>query len=208
MPKFELRIQYTMCLFFCFSLGTIHAQRCEKKKLAPKEWLGNYEFTNQTTYTQLAVGDTIRMKTIVYSQFDYRIFVAGERRLGEIKYRILIPEKRFEPTVDKVVDKQVVVYERDVNGFLLYDENEEPIPKGTATVKDTIWSRRLVTHEKVLFKNNNTESLYWDSKIQKTRLLIIEIIVPKSRRYYFGCIALMVGRIPFSDKPDKPEASF
>jgi hypothetical protein len=208
MTKPDRYISFLLCFLFCLSFTSIHAQRCEKKKLAPKDWLGDFDYISQSTYTQLAVGDTIRMKTIVYSQYNYRIFVAGERRLGKINYRILIPEKRFEPTVDKVVDKQVVVYERDANGFLVYDENEDPIPKGNAVVKDTIWTRRLVTHENPIFENNTVDNFYWESKIQKTRLLVIEIIVPKSRRYYFGCIALMVGRIPFADKPDKPEGSF
>ncbi|HPW66779.1 MAG TPA: hypothetical protein PLS84_06815 [Salinivirgaceae bacterium] len=178
---------------------SLSAQRCEKKKLAPREWLGSYSYSSQTTYTQLAVGDTIRMKTVVYSQYNYRIFVVGENRLGRLKYRILVPEKKFEPVVGKVIDKEVTLYERDQNGFLIYDENEEPIPIGTTTVKDTIWSRRLTTSESVIFENDNIENFYWDAKIQKTRLLIVEVIVPKSNRYFFGCVSLMVGRIPFSE---------
>ncbi|HOG20128.1 MAG TPA: hypothetical protein PKW37_06770, partial [Salinivirgaceae bacterium] len=72
-----------LIIFILLTVVTIslNAQRCEKKKLAPKEWLGNYDYSSQTTYTQLAVGDTIRMKTVVYSQYHYRIFVVGESRL-------------------------------------------------------------------------------------------------------------------------------
>lgn len=181
---------------------SLNAQRCEKKKLAPKEWLANYDFSTQTTYTQLAVGDTIRMKTVVYSQYDYRIFVVGENRLGRLKYRILVPEKKFEPVVGKVVDKEITLYKRDQHGFLMYDENEKPIPIGTTIVKDTIWSRQLTTSESVIFENDNIDNFYWDAKVHKTRLLIVEVIVPKSSRYFFGCVSLMVGRIPFGENVD------
>ncbi len=193
---------YIIITISLFSAIYTNAQRCEKKKLAPKEWLGDYDYTKQTTYTQLAVGDTIRMKTVVYSQYDYRIFAVGEHRLGKLKYRILIPEKKFNPIIDKIVDKQITVYERDHNGFLIYDENEEPIPKGTATIKDTVWTRRLITTETEIFTNDNNEDLYWESKIQKTRLLVVEIIIPKSKNYFYGCVALMVGQKPFSEKTE------
>ncbi|MDD2562824.1 MAG: hypothetical protein PHU27_01240 [Salinivirgaceae bacterium] len=182
-----------LCLF---SLMSVKAQRCDKKDFCPTELLGDYEYDDQTTYTQMATGDTIRIKTVVYSKYDYRIFVCGERRLGDIEYKIFYPEKRFEPKIDEITKKQVPVYKRDKNGFLIYDDNEEPIQEGVTTINDTLWTRRLVTYTNLVFENNKPESLYWESQIMKTRLMIVEIVVPKSRRYFFGCIAVMVGRVP------------
>ncbi|HON19548.1 MAG TPA: hypothetical protein PK990_10350 [Salinivirgaceae bacterium] len=179
-------------LLSCISISHLFSQRCETKKLAPKELLGNYEYQSQSAYTQVGTGDTIRIKTIVYSQYDYRIFVAGEKNLGKIHFEIIMPEKRFEPYPQNVIDKEIILYKKDKNGFLEYDENENPIPIGKTTIKDTIWGRQLVTYEQVIFNSN--EAPYWEASINKTRLLIVKIIVPKKRRFFFGCIGLMVGR--------------
>ena len=191
----------SLCLF---SFVSGNAQRCDKKDFCPAELLGNYEYDAQTTYTQMATGDTIRIKTVVYSKYDYRIFVCGERRLGSIEYKIFYPEKRFEPKIDKISEKQVPVYKRDKNGFLIYNDDEEPIQEGVTTINDTIWTRRLVTYNNLVFENKSSEFLYWESQIMKTRLMIVEIIVPKSRRYFFGCIAVMVGRMP-TQEPENIE---
>lgn len=179
-----------------------YSQRCDKKKFCPSELLGEYDYGPQTTYTQLGTGDTIRIKTVVYSKFNYRIFVCGERRLGDIRFKVYYPEKRFEPTIDRIIDKQVVDYKRDKNGFLIYDNNEEPIKQGISVVKDTVWTRRLVTYDNLVFDNDVPENLFWESEVKKTRLMIVEIVIPKSRRYFFGCIAVMVGRIPFIEQKD------
>ncbi len=190
----------------CVAIATdLSAQRCENKKLAPKELLGDYEYKSQTTYTQLGTGDTIRIKTIVYSQYDYRIFVVGEKGLGKIHFNIIMPEKRFEPFVQNIVDKEITLYKKDKNGFLEYDENENPIPIGTTTIKDTLWGRQLITYEQPLFSSQASPTPYWEQTVTKTRLLIIEIIIPPKRRFFFGCIAVMVGRKPRTLPPTQNE---
>lgn len=176
--------------------ASAQAQRCDKKNLAPREMLAGFDYSEQSVYTQMGTGDTIRMKTVLYTNHKYRIFVAGERRLEDLGYRIYYPEKRFEPVAAEVIDKEIPLYRRDQNGMLVYGENQEPIPEGTTTVKDTVWTRRLATTETLLFDSQTANGEAWESVAPKTRLMIIEITVPANKRYFFGCVALMVGRLP------------
>ena len=196
-------------IFFTLLLSaSAFAQNCEKKLAKNRHITENWDFKSQSVYTQLASNDTIRIKTIVYQKFDYRIFAICEPRLGRLHYRIYQPEKRFESTVEKITEKETVTYQRDDKGFLIYDDDENPIPTGTAIVNDTTWARTLSTFDKILFDSNVAETQFWESKVQKTELLIVEIIIPKTKRFHFGCIGLMVGRAPYTSgkhDDDTPE---
>lgn len=180
---------------------SLKAQKCENKKLAPKEWLGQYDYVSQTTYTQLAVGDIIRVKAVVYSQYDYRIFVVGEKRLGKVEYKIIEPQKKFEPVINQIIEKEVLTYQLDSNGLPIYDQDENPIPTGTKTIYDTLWSRQLKTSEITIYDNTQTTTPYCELTIKKNKLLIVEIVVPPAKRHHFGCIALMIGRRPMEVPP-------
>jgi len=129
------------------------------------------------------------------------MFANCESKLGKVQFKVYHPEKRFESTVEKIKTKEITTYQRDEHGFLIYDDDEEPIPTGTAIVNDTIWSRVLTTFDKLIYDSNTAENQYWESIVQKTELLIVEIIVHKIRRTHFGCIGLMVGRMTYN--PEK-----
>ena len=195
-----LKIFFTLLFFFVLFSTNLFSQNCEKKLSNHKQITGKWDFKSQSIYTQLASNDVIRIKTIVYQKYDYRIFAICESKLGKIKFKIYEPEKRFEATVDRIAEKEITTYQRDDKGFLIYDDDENPIPTGTAIVNDTIWSRTLTTVEKLIFDSSTSETFYWESRVQKTQLLIVELSIPKTRRFQFGCIGVMVGRISYANE--------
>ncbi len=170
------------------------AQRCDNKNFCDKDLYGDYDFRSQTNYAQVYSGDTVRVKVVVYSGQSYRIFTCAERKLKDVYYRIIFPEKRFKRTIKEITEKHVPIYEKDKDGNFVYNEEGERITTGTIFARDTVWGRELITTESPVYDSRKAENPYWEAKIRKTRLIIIETVIPKHRKERSGCIQIMVGR--------------
>lgn len=184
-------------LLVLFLQNNSHAQDCEKKISFDKETAKTYDFKSQSTYTRASTSDTIKLKSVIYSKHNYKISVKGDRRFGKIQYKIYLPEKRFEATPDTIIEREVIQYKRDAHGFIIYGEDEEPIPTGTVTMPDTVWARNIKTTEKLVFDNIISEDQYWEIKANKTEIIMVEIIIPNAKKHHYGCVGLMIGRQQF-----------
>lgn len=169
-------------------------QRCDNKDLCSKEMFGDFDYRSQSNYAQVYSGDTLRVKVVVYSGQEYRIFTCAERKLKNTQFRIIYPEKRFHRTVKEIAQKDVPIYEKDKNGNFIYDENGERIITGTIFANDTIWGRDLITSESVIYDSREAKEPYWEVSIHKTRLIMIETLIPQEKKPVSGCIQIMVGR--------------
>ncbi len=169
-------------------------QRCDNKDFCDKDLYGDYDFRSQSNYAHVYSGDTVRVKVVVYSGQIYRIFTCAERKLKDVYYRIIFPEKRFKRTVKEITEKHVPIYEKDKNGNIVFNEDGEKIVTGTIFARDTVWGRELITTESPVYDSREAENPYWESRIRKTKLIIIETIIPEHRKERSGCIQIMVGR--------------
>ncbi|ALO14948.1 hypothetical protein [Salinivirga cyanobacteriivorans] len=185
---------YIIFLFLILGVLTVRAQRCDDKDFCDKDLYGEYDYRSQSNYAQVYTGDTVRVKVVVYSGQNYRIFTCAERRLKDVFFRVIYPEKRFKRAFKEIKKKQVPIYEKDKDGNFLYDENGDRIKTGTIFANDTVWGRDLVTSESVVYDSREAEEPYWEASIHKTRLIIIESIIPPFRKKRNGCIQIMVGR--------------
>ena len=185
---------YIIFLFLILGVLTVRAQRCDDKDFCDKDLYGEYDYRSQSNYAQVYTGDTVRVKVVVYSGQNYRIFTCAERRLKDVFFRVIYPEKRFKRALKEIKKKQVPIYEKDKDGNFLYDENGDRIKTGTIFANDTVWGRDLVTSESVVYDSRRAEEPYWEASIHKTRLIIIESIIPPFRKKRNGCIQIMVGR--------------
>ncbi|HKK59769.1 MAG TPA: hypothetical protein VJ937_09840 [Salinivirga sp.] len=185
---------YIIFLFLILGVLTVRAQRCDDKDFCDKDLYGEYDYRSQSNYAQVYTGDTVRVKVVVYSGQNYRIFTCAERRLKDVFFRVIYPEKRFKRAFKEIKKKQVPIYEKDKDGNFLYDENGDRIKTGTIFANDTVWGRDLVTSESVVYDSREAEEAYWEASIHKTRLIIIESIIPPFRKKRNGCIQIMVGR--------------
>lgn len=188
-----MRRLYISILFVFLIVGG-YSQRCDNKDLCDKEMFGDFDYRSQSNYAQVYSGDTLRVKVVVYSGQEYRIFTCAERKLKKTQFRIIYPEKRFHRTVKEILQKDVPIYEKDKNGNFIYNDKGERNITGTIFANDTIWGRDLITSESVVYDSRESKDPYWEVQIHKTRLIIIETLVPVEKTTISGCIQIMVGR--------------
>ncbi len=185
---------YILLFLFVFGALFATAQRCDDKDFCDKDLYGEYDYRSQSNYAQVYTGDTVRVKVVVYSGQNYRIFTCAERRLKDVYFRVIYPEKRFKRAFKKVIQKEVPIYQKDKDGNFMYDKNGDRIKTGTIFANDTVWGRDLVTSESVVYDSREAEQAFWEASIHKTRLIIVESIIPPFRKKRNGCIQIMVGR--------------
>lgn len=169
-------------------------QRCDNKNFCDKELYGEFDFRSQSNYAQVNSGDSVRVKVVVYAKQSYRMFTCCDKNLKEVDFRIIYPEKRFKRVIKEIETKDVPIYQKDKSGNFVLNKDGEKIMTGTIYAADTVWSRELVTSESVVYDSREAEEKYWDVDVHKTRLIIIEVIVPEKRKKKSGCIQIMVGR--------------
>lgn len=193
MRVFNLHI-IVVFLLLGFLPVSLMGQNCSKKKLATKEQRGDYDYRGQSVFVSLANEDSTNLKIVLYSKQNYKIFVVGEQKLGQIDYQIFVPRKRFNRVVKDVVPKKITVYKKDPEGFYLYNNSGERIPIGEETVMDTVWTRETADVEQLVYDSRNAELPYWLATPRKTQLVTIKVFVESADKILQGCIGLYVGR--------------
>ncbi|MBI9067566.1 MAG: hypothetical protein JEZ09_09765 [Salinivirgaceae bacterium] len=197
MPKrYSKHIIYIFisALFFSIQIKEVAAQKCSKKKLADKDIRLDFDYRGQSLFVELSNGDTTSLNIILYSKQNYRIFVAGEQKLGNIEYQIIVPKKKFNRVMESVQPKTVNVYKKDPNGFYLYNPEGERIVIGEETIMDTTWTRETTVFKEVVFDSNKAENNFWEATPSKTQLITIKVNVGLSEKKQLGCVGLYVGR--------------
>ncbi len=177
---------------------------CRKQNFCP-DHLGDFEYKSQTKSARLAPGDTVRTKVVVYSEQITRILVCGDNKLGSIKFKIYDPITEYQKYVKDVkkTEEQKQVYAKDENGNTKKDDWGDPIIEYETVVNyDTIWGRKKVYREELLFQSSQSKP-YWQKDVQKSKRLIIEAIIPKADQYYEGCVNVRVGYKLQSEKTFK-----
>lgn len=184
-----------LCLLMMTVLatGNLAAQNCSKKKLASNELKGKYDYRGQSMFKEMSSGDTATLSVVLYSKQNYRLFVAGEQKLGNVNYQIYVPRKKFTRVVKAVKDRTVQVYKKDPMGFYLYDSNGEKIPAGQEIIKDTIWTRETTSINDLVFDSRNSDLSFWEATSGKTQNITIKVNVEKASKKVSGCIGVYVG---------------
>lgn len=176
--------------------------------------LANFDYRGQSSNAVLMQGDTVDYEVVLYAYKDYRVIVVAEPQLGEIKFKIY--EKKKE-TLKKIKEIKKTdpdpVYKRDQYGEILYDDNWEPVIDTSVEQEptyDTIWERKLVKREYLLFENESKD--FWDlKKVRETKNFRIQVMVPYSENLpedadiydLSGCVNILVGH-----KPEEEDKQF
>lgn len=189
--------------------SSTYSQSCAWKKCNKELYGDSYDYRGQSTYGSLAPGDTMKVRVVLYASNVIRIFVCGEKQLGTIRYRIIKTSNEYKKVVDRIQTNTVEepVYKLDDEGQPIpvlneweeqeIDEFGEPkfevLEYKEVTKADTIWKIEKKLKEFVLF--NSTSGIpFFESKIERSTSVTIEIIVPPSTSTTEGCVAVMVGR--------------
>jgi len=189
--NFRLPIILSLALLLCCLNSS--GQNCSKKKLASNELKGKYDYRGQSLFRPVTSGDSLTLNVVLYSKQNYRIFVAGEQKLGKITYQIYVPSKKFTRVMKSVEEKKVPVYKKDPLGFYLYNKEGEKIKIGEQTIQDTIWTRETTSINDLVFDSRNSEQLFWEATPAKTQSITIKVSVESAAKKSDGCIGLYVG---------------
>lgn len=191
----RLNITYIIFVFTLMFIGIeTYSQKCSKKKLADKDMRLAYDYRGQSLFVELSNGDSTQLNVVLYSKQNYRIFVVGEQKLGNIEYEVIVPRKEFVRIIKAVNPKKVQIYKKDPSGFYLYDPSGNRISIGTETIMDTTWTRETSAIKELVYDSRTSENPYWLATPNKTQLITIKVHVAPSDKIQTGCIGLYVGR--------------
>lgn len=193
----NINYTYRLIIFTLLALlvSTVsYGQNCSKKKLASKEMREDYDYRGQSLFVEMANGDSTNLKIVLYSKQNYKIFVVGEQKIGQIDYQIYVPRKKFNRVVKEIKPKTVSVYKKDPEGFYLYNNSGNRIEIGKETIQDTIWTRETADIEELVYDSKNAEFPYWLATPNKTQLVTIKVSAEVTDKIIMGCVGLYVGR--------------
>ncbi len=182
-----------LIIVLLFLVLNANAQKCSKKKLAPKEMRLDFDYRGQSLFAEMANGDTTTLKLVLYSKQNYRIFVVGEQKLGKIDYEVIVPRKKFNRIVKDIQPKTITVYKKDPNGFYLYNIEGKRIPIGKKAVMDTSWTRTTTTTKEMVFNSKTAEFPFWHATPNKTQLISIKVYIEITEKIQKGCVGVYVG---------------
>ncbi|NOZ46623.1 MAG: hypothetical protein GXO79_07545 [Chlorobi bacterium] len=202
MKNYKYIIALLISCLFILPFNKVQAQKCAKKNYCSKENLGDYDYRSQSHYGQLSSGESQKVEIVVYANQAYRFLVCPDPKIGTVEYKIFSLKKRPKKVVQDIYEKEVNVYKQALNGEFEYDENGNKILLGTKVINDTIWRRKTVEEEKLIFdsQNNEFKPPYWETKTTKTGMLVIETMVEDSDEPKMGCVNVLVGRKTYKVK--------
>lgn len=169
------------------------SQDCRDIELFKKNELGDFDYRGQTTMATVLSGDTAKVKIVVYAGQLYRIMVRATPNLGEVYYKIIDEVKRFQKEVKEVKESEIPVYKIDEEGNPILNEWGEYIVDRNEIQRDTIWTNKKYIDRKVLFDSKKDAADLWETFPKKTRVYVIETIIPKSDVPTEGCAHILVG---------------
>lgn len=187
----------SLVVLLSISLSTKNfAQKCAKKPYCSKEQLGDFDYRSQSHYAELFNGETQRVEIVVYANQNYRLLVCTDPKLGNVEYKIFNLYKRPKKVMQDVYEKEVTIYKQAANGEFDYDENGNKVVLGTKMVNDTIWQRKTVKEEELIFDSRTIsfKPPYWETTTSKTGMMLIETFVDESEDPRSGCVNVLVGR--------------
>ncbi|MBI5218161.1 MAG: hypothetical protein HY958_04445 [Bacteroidia bacterium] len=179
-----------------FSSEDTIKKKCFDTILCPNEYISEYDFRSQSYTTLLSQGDTLNYTFIAYSKQDFRIIVCGEASLGNIRYKVVEPERKIISKVKKVNENEEIIYKLDEFGEMILGSDDKPVVLSKEILRDTIWDKTILIEETPLFDSeNNQGKKFWDVKnMNRTKRLTVKIKIDGDNKNNSGCVNILVGR--------------
>lgn len=194
-------LTFAITMFVTMSSINISAQ-CDKNIFCAEDWEEDYDFRSQSSFAKLSPGDTSSVSAVLYGNQKYRIFVCSDEELGDVKWKIVNPERKTKRTIQSIKKDTVVIYKTNEYGDFLTDESGNPVVKSKSVNIDTLWNTERISVDKVMYDNKkNSDKPYLDVQPKKSERYIVRVSVPGSGDPNFaGCVNVYIGRIPVSSK--------
>lgn len=193
--KKELSLLTATLFILAFFVSPDASAQCNRKKYCPDNF-GDFDYASQSSFASLAPGDTTRANVVLYTNQNYRIFVCADPMLGDVKYQVILPERKTSRKIDQIKKDTIVTYKSDENGEYIYDDLGNMVVASKTVVVDTTWITERYTFEKVLYDNKNNKSgkPYFEYSPKKSGRLQVKIQLPAGNAEDQGCVNIFVGR--------------
>lgn len=168
--------------------------QCNKKKYCAEN-MGDFDYNSQSSYALLSPGDTTRANVVLYANQTYRIYVCGAADLGQIEYKIVLPERKTVRKISSIKKDTVVTYKKDPEtGDIIYDNFGSMVVESKKVVMDTTYvTERYQDESNVLFDSKKGKP-YLEYTPKKAGRLIVKIQVPSGDPEDEDCVNVYVGR--------------
>ncbi len=184
----KIYIYSILALFFSVSLN---AQRCDRYKRYCDKKLYDFDYSLQSAFAHMYPGDTIPVKTVLYSNKEYHITVCSEH--PEVNWKIVKPSRKNVKTIKEIVRDTSVTYKVDeYNDYVIDPETGEYVVESTKITVDTVWTSNRVSEEILMF--DSREASEWKEKINKTQRAFIYVSIPIDADPDGVCVSVFIGR--------------
>lgn len=181
---------YTVALLAIAQVAV--AQDCSTKKLGNVERRGQYDYHGQSTYSTMLAGDSLSLSAVLYSNKNYRIFVAAEESVGEMYYKVFVTKKKTTRVIKEIRQKDLYVYKTDTLGYYDFDPDGQRIFIDRQVVPDTIWTRQTTTVVEQVFDSRHTSKQFYEITPERTQIVLVKSY--SLSRDGQGCVGMFVGR--------------
>jgi len=174
--------------------------QCEKKSFC-EDNLDDYDYRSQSSFAKLSPGDTSSVNFVLYGNQRYRIFVCSDPKLGDVKWKVVRPERITKRTIASIKKDTTVMYKTDENGDFITDDLGNLVVKNKQVNIDTLWNTERISSDKVVYDNKkNTDKTYFEVQPKKSERYIVRVSVPGGDPNTSGCTNVYVGKMPIGSK--------
>lgn len=174
--------------------------QCNKKKYCAEN-MGDYDFNSQSSFALLSPGDTTRANVVLYANQAYRIYVCGASGLGQLEYKIILPERKTIRKISSIKKDTIVTYKKDPEtGEIMYDDLGNMKIESKKVVMDTLYTTERYTDESNVLFDSKKGKPYLDFTPKKAGRLVVAIQVPPGDPEDEDCVNVYVGRRMTSSK--------
>jgi len=189
---------------FAFVFPVSAQDNCDVKSLIDIQHLNGYEYTTQTKKVLISSGDTIERHIVVGERQKVRVLAGADKAIENFRWIICDEYEEIKPfIVDiKQVEKIVTEVVLDEKGKPKLDSWGEVMKTDKQTfVNDTVWEKRKVNREIVVFdsQNNATGQPYFQASFKVNKRYLIKLIAPAGQLKEL-CAVVAVG---FKEKKEK-----
>lgn len=192
-------VTFAISLISIVSFLQVNAQ-CERKVFCD-DYEDDYDFRSQSSFAKLSPGDTSSTSVVLYGGQKYRLFVCFDPALGDLKWKIVNPERKNKRSIKSIKKDTLVINKVDADGNFITDAQGNLVVKEKKIMIDTVWVTDRIAYDVVLYDNKkNTDKPYLDVIPKKSERFIFRIAVPAGDANIEGCVNVYVGKLSVGSK--------
>ena len=185
-----------------FTTNLYSQDNCQGGDYCTVDDMGDYDYESQSVFGYGYPGDTIVIKTAIYSNKKYNFWVCAVPELGDMQWKVVKPVRKTRKLVDKtridtnIIYKMEMQYDDELEEDVeveMTDDNGDMIIEKIEIVKDTIFKSVRYTDEVEMFSSKKAPN--YEKGTRKTQRVWVKFVIPATASDDGGCYGVYIGRI-------------